>query len=222
MAERDRDEGLVRRAVAGDQAAFTELVRRHERRVFAVSMRMLGREEDALDATQDAFLTVFRKLEQFRGESAFSTWLHRIAVNACYDVLRKRARQPMLHLATDDEREREPGPPVEDHAGAVAGGLDAERALQELPPDFRAVLVLADVQDLAYEEVADVLGVPIGTVKSRLHRGRIALARAMGIEPEPASGRSGSEAAPTRRAPGRRTPARREPHRHPGASQEEP
>jgi RNA polymerase sigma-70 factor (ECF subfamily) len=179
----DDDEALVRLAVAGDQSAFTELVRRHERRVFAVAVRMLGREEDALDATQDAFLTVYRKLEQFRGESAFSTWLHRIAVNACYDLLRKRARQPMLHLATDDDREFEPGPPVDDHAGAVAGELDAERALAQVSPDFRAVLVLADVQDLSYEEVADILGVPIGTVRSRLHRGRIALGKAMGLSP---------------------------------------
>jgi RNA polymerase sigma-70 factor (ECF subfamily) len=196
VADPERDEALVRRAVAGDRAAFTELVRRHERRMFAVAVRMLGREEDALDATQDAFLTVFRKLEQFRGESAFSTWLHRITVNACYDVLRKRARQPVLHLATDDDREYEPGPPVEDHAGAVAGGLDAQRALEQLPPDFRAVLVLADVQDLSYEEVADILSIPIGTVRSRLHRGRLALGKAMGLPADAATGRASREPAP--------------------------
>jgi RNA polymerase sigma-70 factor, ECF subfamily len=196
VADPERDEALVRRAVAGDRAAFTELVRRHERRMFAVAVRMLGREEDALDATQDAFLTVYRKLEQFRGESAFSTWLHRITVNACYDVLRKRARQPMLHLATDDDREHEPGPPVEDHAAAVAGGLDAQRALEQLPPDFRAVLVLADVQDLSYEEVAEILGVPIGTVRSRLHRGRLALGKAMGLSPESTTRRTPREPAP--------------------------
>jgi RNA polymerase sigma-70 factor (ECF subfamily) len=196
VADPEPDEALVRRAVAGDRAAFTELVRRHERRMFAVAVRMLGREEDALDATQDAFLTVYRKLEQFRGESAFTTWLHRITVNACYDVLRKRARQPMLHLATDDDREHEPGPPVEDHAGAVAGGLDAQRALEQLPPDFRAVLVLADVQDLSYEEVADILGVPIGTVRSRLHRGRLALGKAMGLSPESTTRSTPREPAP--------------------------
>jgi RNA polymerase sigma-70 factor (ECF subfamily) len=197
VAVPEPDEELVRRTVAGDRAAFPELVRRHERRMFAVAVRMLGREEDALDATQDAFLTVYRKLEQFRGESAFSTWMHRITVNACYDVLRKRARQPMLHLATDDDREYEPGPPVEDHAEAVAGGLDVQRALEQLPPDFRAVLVLADVQDLSYEEVADVLEIPIGTVRSRLHRGRLALGKAMGLSP-PTSARTTSRE-PTRR-----------------------
>jgi RNA polymerase sigma-70 factor, ECF subfamily len=182
VAAPDPDDQLVRRAVEGDQGAFTELVRRHERRVFAVTMRMLGREEDALDATQDAFLTVFRKIDQFRGESAFTTWLHRIAVNACYDILRKKARQPVLHLAGEDDRMPEAGPPVADHAGDVAGGIDVARALLEVPEDFRAVLVLADVHDLAYEEIAAILDIPTGTVKSRLHRGRVALARVMGVE----------------------------------------
>jgi RNA polymerase sigma-70 factor, ECF subfamily len=182
VAAPDPDDQLVRRAVDGDQSAFTELVRRHERRVFAVTMRMLGREEDALDATQDAFLTVFRKLDQFRGESAFTTWLHRIAVNACYDILRKKARQPVLHLAGEDDRMPEAGPPVADHAGDVAGGIDVARALLEVPEDFRAVLVLADVHDLAYEEIAAILDIPTGTVKSRLHRGRVVLARVMGVE----------------------------------------
>jgi RNA polymerase sigma-70 factor (ECF subfamily) len=176
------DDLLVRRAAKGDEAAFTELVRRHERRVYAVAMRMLGREEDALDATQDALLTLFRKAGQFRGESAFTTWLHRITINACYDILRKRARQPMLHLATEEGPEREPGPPVEDHSAEVAGGIDTERALREVPEDFRAVLILADVHDLPYEEIAEILEIPIGTVKSRAFRGRVVLARAMGVD----------------------------------------
>ena len=182
MAGSEPDDLLVRRASNGDHAAFTELVRRHEGRVYAVAMRMLGREEDALDATQDTLLTVYRKIGQFRGDSAFSTWLHRITINACYDILHKKARQPMLHVVDEDDREHEPGPPVEDHAAAVAGGIDAARALQEVPEDFRAVLILADVHDLAYEEIAEILEVPIGTVKSRVYRGRVALARAMGLE----------------------------------------
>ena len=200
MAGSEPDDVLVRRVVDGDQGAFTELVRRHEGRVFAVAMRMLGREQDALDAAQDAFLTVYRKAEQFRGESAFTTWLHRITVNACYDILRKKARQPLLRAVGDDEREAEPGPPVEDHAAAVAGGIDVERALREIPDDFRAVVILADVHDLPYEEIATILEIPTGTVKSRLHRGRAALGRAMGLEAEPA----------------------REPGRAPGASEEGP
>jgi RNA polymerase sigma-70 factor (ECF subfamily) len=185
VAGSEPDAVLVRRVVDGDQGAFTELVQRHEGRVFAVALRMLGREEDALDAAQDAFLTVFRKAGQFRGESAFTTWLHRITVNACYDILRKRARQPLLRAVGDDEREAEPGPPAEDHAAAVAGGIDAERALAEVPEDFRAVLILADVHDLAYDEIATILEIPTGTVKSRLHRGRAALGRVMGLEAGP-------------------------------------
>jgi RNA polymerase sigma-70 factor, ECF subfamily len=193
----DPDDRLVGRAAQGDQEAFTELVRRHERRVFAVTMRMLGREEDALDATQDAFLTVFRKIGQFRGESAFTTWLHRIAVNACYDILRKKSRQPVLHLASEDDYRQEEGPPVADHAAAVAGGIDVARALLEVPEDFRAVLILADVHDLAYEEIAAILEIPVGTVKSRLHRGRVALAQVIGSETSTGPGEHGAATRPS-------------------------
>jgi RNA polymerase sigma-70 factor (ECF subfamily) len=194
------DEELVEGYLGGRAEAFEELVRRHEGRVYAVCMRMLGREEDARDAAQDAFLQVLRKLSQFRGDAAFGTWLHRIAVNACYDQLRKKARQPVLHLAVDDDRgpEPEPGPPIPDHAEDVVGGIDVQRALLEVPVDFRAVLVLHDVQDLGYEEIAAILDVPVGTVKSRLHRGRIALGKAMGLAP---SGEPGPAARPSEERP---------------------
>jgi RNA polymerase sigma-70 factor, ECF subfamily len=179
------DEVLVHRFNEGDRDAFALLVERHERRVYNVAYRILGREEDARDATQDAFLAALRKLSGFRGEARFTTWMHRVTVNACYDLLRKQSRQPMLHLvADDDERAPEPGPPVEDHGDEVASTTDVERALAEVPIEFRAVLVLHDLQDVAYEEIARILEVPIGTVKSRLHRGRIALARAMGLAGE--------------------------------------
>jgi RNA polymerase sigma-70 factor (ECF subfamily) len=175
------DEHLVQRFLAGDAGAFTELVTRHERRVYGLCLRILGDREDAADAAQDAFLIIVRKLEQFRGESAFSTWLHRVTVNVCYDHLRKARRRPVLHRLDDDRPEPETGPPVPDHADAVAGSQDVAAALAEVPEDFRVALVLADVQDLPYEEIARVLDVPVGTVKSRVHRGRIALALAMGI-----------------------------------------
>ena len=178
------DEVLVRRFLEGDRDAFGTLVERHERRVYNLAYRILGREEDARDATQDAFLAALRKLSGFRGEALFTTWMHRVTVNACYDLLRKKSRQPMLHLVgEDDELAPEPGPPAEDHGDEVAGTADVERALAKVPLEFRAVLVLHDVQDVAYEEIARILDVPIGTVKSRLHRGRIALAKAMGLRP---------------------------------------
>lgn len=183
MSDPASDQDLVRRYLDGDAGAFSALMQRHQQRVYAVCVRVLGNREDAADAVQDAFLSALRKLDQFRGDALFTTWLHRVAVNACYDILRKRARQPMLHLADDpDAPSREEGIPAPDHADEVAGTSDAAAALALVPEEFRVALVLADVQDMAYEQIAKVLDVPIGTVKSRVHRGRLALARAMGIE----------------------------------------
>jgi RNA polymerase sigma-70 factor (ECF subfamily) len=193
MRSEPRDEDLVGRAVAGDISAFGILVERHERRVYNLAFRMTGREEDARDATQDAFLTALRRLSTFRGDAAFTTWLHRVTVNACYDLLRKRGRGPMLER--DPERSVEPAP-VADHADDVDLSVDVRRALLEVPEDYRVVMLLHDVHDLPYEEVAKIVGVPVGTVKSRLHRGRVALARIMGLPglgerrtaPEPSDG----------------------------------
>ena len=183
MSDPPADDELVRRYLAGDGDAFTTLMERHQQRVFAVCMRVLGNGEDAADAVQDAFLSALRKLSQFRGDALFTTWLHRIAVNACYDILRKRRRQPLLHGVEDpDGPGHEEGIPAEDHADEVAGTRDAAAALARVPEEFRVALVLADVQDMPYEEIARVLDVPVGTVKSRVHRGRLALARAMGLD----------------------------------------
>lgn len=177
------DEDLVRRFKAGDTDAFTTLVQRHQQRVFSVCMRILGDTEAAADVAQDTFITVLRKIEGFRGDSAFTTWLHRVAVNACYDELRRKRRRPMLHVMAEDDREYEPGPPVVDHADDVAGERDAAWALARISEEFRVAVVLADVHDMAYEQIAHVLEVPIGTVKSRVHRGRLALANVMGLDP---------------------------------------
>ena len=178
------DEHLVKRFLAGDAGAFTELVGRHERRVYALCVRILGDRDDAADASQDAFLMVVRKLDQFRGDAAFSTWLHRVTVNVCYDHLRSAKRRPLLHRV-DDDHPLETGPPIPDHADAVADAHDVAAGLAAVPEDFRIALVLADIQDLPYDEIARVLDVPVGTVKSRVHRGRVALARAMGLAGEP-------------------------------------
>ena len=204
----DSDEELVRRFLQGESDAFSTLVQRHETRVYNVCLRILGDREDARDATQEAFLTALRKLSQFRGDAAFTTWLHRVAVNACYDSLRKRKRQPMLRLATDEDhkREVEPGPAEPDPADALAASIDVSRALSQVPEDYRIALVLADVRDLPYEEIARVLDLPLGTVKSRVHRGRIALARALGLDAgrqgvgapvEPGHGSEPERASPT-------------------------
>ena len=176
----ERDEDLVRRYLEGDVQAFGALVERHERRVYNLALRMTGREEDARDATQDAFLSALRKLKTFRGEAAFTTWMHRVTVNACYDLLRKRQRAPLLHERDEEQGPHRPEPASPDHAEAVELSIDVRQALLQVPVDFRVVLILCDVQDLAYEDAAAALGVPVGTVKSRLHRGRVALARALG------------------------------------------
>jgi RNA polymerase sigma-70 factor (ECF subfamily) len=199
VTDADPDEVLVRRFLDGDASAFATLVQRHEQRVFNLAMRILGREEDARDATQDAFLSALRKLSGFRGEAAFTTWMHRVTVNACYDVLRKQARGPVLHrVAEGEDALPEPGPPAPDHADEVAGTTDVARALATLPLEYRAVLVLHDVNDVSYEDVARILEVPLGTVKSRLHRGRLALATALGLASprEPSGPASASERKP--------------------------
>src|SRR5207244_2309538 len=129
MGDDAPDRELVRRSAEGDRFAFAQLVRRHERRVYNLAYRMLGREEDARDATQDAFLTAMRKLSSFRGDAAFTTWMHRVTVNACYDILRKRKREPSLQLPEDvDTGDRQP-----DHAEATAAAVDVQRALLQLP-----------------------------------------------------------------------------------------
>jgi len=171
------DAELVARASGGDDRAFAELVKRHERRVYNVTYRLLGREEDARDATQDTFLSCYRRLSSFRGDAAFTTWLHRIAVNASYDMLRRRKGTV---LGQDELPEP---PPEPNHSDRAAAAVDVQRALSQVPLEYRAVLVLCDIQGLAYDDAAEILDVPLGTVKSRLHRGRIALGRALGVQP---------------------------------------
>jgi RNA polymerase sigma factor (sigma-70 family) len=194
----DTDERLVRRFQEGSADAFEVLVQRHGTRVYNLCFRILGDPEEAADASQDTFLAALRKLNTFRGDSAFTTWLHRVAVNACYDSLRRKRRRPLLQIVRDEDDDRpEPSLPSPDHADQVVFSVDVARALMEVPEEFRVVLVLADVQDLPYDEIARVLGIPVGTVKSRVFRGRAALGRALGPargEPSRASRASEEEA----------------------------
>jgi RNA polymerase sigma-70 factor, ECF subfamily len=194
----DTDERLVRRFQEGSAEAFEVLVQRHGTRVYNLCFRIVGDPEEAADASQDTFLSALRKLNTFRGDSAFTTWLHRVAVNACYDSLRRKRRRPLLQIVRDEDDDRpEPSLPSPDHADQVVFSVDVGRALMEVPEEFRVVLVLADVQDLPYDEIARVLEIPVGTVKSRVFRGRAALGRALGTargEPSRASRASEEEA----------------------------
>jgi RNA polymerase sigma-70 factor (ECF subfamily) len=164
------DEELLEQFLQGDEHAFTELVRRHEDRIFALALKMTGNRTDALDATQDTFILAFRQASKFRGDSAFGTWLYRIGINASKDLLRKRNRLPEpsdeLHESRD---EQSGGPGVEDR---VATRLDVKRALSDLNDDYREAVCLHDLGGVSYEEIATVTGVSIGTVKSRISRGR--------------------------------------------------
>lgn len=189
----ETDEDLVRRFQDGTAGAFDILVERHQGRVYNLCLRVLGDPDEAADASQDAFVAAIRKLHTFRGEAAFTTWLHRVTVNACYDSLRRKRRRPLLHVLDDEGEERpDPAPPVPDHAERVGLSIDVERALRTVPDEFRVALVMADVEDLPYDRIADILQIPVGTVKSRVFRGRAALGRALGIG-EPADRSRASE-----------------------------
>jgi RNA polymerase sigma-70 factor (ECF subfamily) len=172
------DPDLVRRFQQGQEEAFVQLMRRHERRVYNLAYRMLGDAEEARDAAQETFLSCFRNLGKFRGDAAFSTWLHRIAANVCFDALRKRSKGPVEAI-----RFHEPVA-APDHGDQTATSIDVQRALLSVSPEFRAVLILHEIQDVPVEEIAAALELPVGTVKSRLHRGRVTLGRALAWEPE--------------------------------------
>ncbi len=173
----DVDAALIERYLAGDVAAFDELMRAHEDRVFAICLRMLRDREAALDATQETFITVFRKADQFAGRSAFSTWLYRVAVNTCYDTARRIQRRRADPLP----EHRDPADSsAEDDLASVEVRAEIEEALAGLPAEFRAAVVLADVEGLALQSVSEILGVPVGTVKSRVFRGRRMLAGKLG------------------------------------------
>lgn len=170
----------VEAARRGDVAAFNRLVERYERLAYNVAYRTLGQPEEAADATQDAFLSAFRAIRGFRGES-FKAWLLRIVVNACYDQLRHRQRHPtesLEALAEDHETDLAPPSPGPGPELAALSSETAEviqQALDRLSPDHRLVAILCDVQGLSYEEAAAALEVALGTVKSRLSRARTQL-----------------------------------------------
>ncbi|MFI0895297.1 RNA polymerase sigma factor SigM [Streptomyces sp. NPDC020983] len=171
------DADLLARHVAGEPDAFGELVRRHRDRLWAVALRTLGDREEAADAVQDALVSAFRSAHTFRGQSAVTTWLHRITVNACLDRVRRAAARRTATMADDDSLEAHLEPQESAEAPAEREELHREllRALATLPPEQRAALVLVDMQGYPVAEAAAVLAIPEGTVKSRCARGRARL-----------------------------------------------
>ena len=165
------DNSLIKRSCSGDLDAFEHLVRAHQDRIYNLAYRITGNHEDAADAAQDAFVRAYQALPRFRGEASFSTWVYRIATNAALDLVRRRPQVPPVELPADQASSDDPA--AEAHRREVNRRVHA--AVGRLPDEYRAVVVLRDLQGLAYDEIANVLHVPIGTVRSRLSRGREAL-----------------------------------------------
>jgi RNA polymerase sigma-70 factor (ECF subfamily) len=189
------DEELLTRHLDGDRGAFAELLTRHERRVYGICLRMLGNPEDAADATQEAFLAVLRKAGTFRGGAAFSTWLYRVAMNAAIDQGRRRMRVRAVPLGDQLEAAAPVEGGSEDPGDTVATAVTVQTALASIPGEFRAAVVLCDLCRLPYSDAAEVLEVAVGTVKSRVFRGRAALAKELrALDPRAAA--AGQAAAP--------------------------
>ena len=169
------DADLVEAARDGDAAALDTLLRRHHPRLLVLCRRLTGDPTDAEDACQEVLITLARGLRRFDGRSAFTTWAYRVATNTCLDELRRRRRRPVPGLGPAEEAVAAAGPPTGDPGDGVAARLDVDTALGAIAPDFRAAVVLRDLCQLSYEEIAEVLDVPPGTVRSRIARGRAAL-----------------------------------------------
>lgn len=168
------DEIIVERALTGDAEAFGEIVRRWERRIFALTYGMLGREDEARDATQETFLAAFRNLRGFRGEAKVSSWLHRIAVNQC--ITRQRRAKVRSESALEDEQEKQAerfATPVDHSPVTLVEGRQetaaVRRAINSLPVELRQVVIMKEFEELTFREIADVLDLPLSTVKSRLY-----------------------------------------------------
>ena len=170
-----REEKWIAAAREGDQGAFEELVRLYEKRVLALTQRMCKNPEDAAEAAQEAFFAAWRGLKNFRGDSSFSTWIYRLASNACVDLLRREGKQQAAVSLDDGELNLDvPSAAASPQEEAERRELreQIEEGLRALPPEYRAALVLREIQQLRYDEIGEALGVDIGTVKSRINRGR--------------------------------------------------
>jgi RNA polymerase sigma-70 factor (ECF subfamily) len=173
---RDGDDALARRAAHGDRRALEVLLDRHADLVHAVCRRIVAHPEDALDATQEAMIAIARGIERFDGRAAFTTWCYRIATNAAIDELRRKQRRPR----PADPDGPEPVAVASGPDDVVAARLDVDAALRHVPDEFRVAVVLRDLCDLDYAEIAEVLDIPPGTVRSRISRGRAILVERLG------------------------------------------
>jgi RNA polymerase sigma-70 factor (ECF subfamily) len=176
------DEELVARSIRGDADSFNELVLRWERPIYALAYRTIGREEDARDVCQETFLRAFRALPAFRGQAKFSSWLYRIALNLCRDWMRRERRAPIVQTPEDVDlmdlaTAAEPSESIEDLVARKDMTRLVENAMTRLPEEQRTAIVLKEYHGLTFQEIADLMGCPLSTVKTRLYQGLTVLRR---------------------------------------------
>lgn len=169
------DRALVDRHLKGDPDAFPQIVAIHEKRVYSVAYRMVGNSEDARDVSQEVFINAFRALPRFRVDAPLSVWFYRSTVNSSINLLRKR--RPVSSLDETAAGVPDEHRPPDELAMAASLGEAVREAIEMLPDEYRAAVTLRDLEDLDYQQIAEILEVPIGTVRSRLHRGRAMLAQ---------------------------------------------
>ena len=176
---REQEAAIVRKVLKGDTNAFETLVLEYEKNVYNIALRMTGNSEDASDMTQEAFIKAFNSLQSFRGDSKFSVWLYRIVSNVCLDFLRSRNRRPTVSLSVEDDDGEDTQLDVADEIQSPELLLDRKltresvrRGLDSLPPDYRQILLLREIQGFSYKEISKALHLEVGTVKSRIFRAR--------------------------------------------------
>lgn len=176
---REQEAAVIQAVLDGDVNAYEALVKEYEKNVYNLALRMTGNSEDAADMAQEAFIKAYNSLTAFRGDSKFSVWLYRIVSNVCLDFLRSRSRKQTVSLSTENDDGEEVELDIADKTHSPEQLLDrsltrdaVRRGLAALPPDHREILLLREIQGLSYEEIADVLGLEAGTVKSRIFRAR--------------------------------------------------
>ena len=184
------DEELVARSKTGDAESFNQLVKRWERPIFALAYRTLGREEDARDVTQETFMRAFRALGGFKGDAKFSSWLYRITLNLCRDLMRKNRRAPLVAVpegveVEDLASEQGPTETVEDLAARSEMSREVARAMAHLPAEQRQAIILKEYHGLTFQEIADLMRCPLSTVKTRVYQGLSTLRKQLGEQLTP-------------------------------------
>lgn len=185
---------LIQASAAGDERAFEQLYHHYSRRVYSLCLRLLGNPADAEDVTQEVFLQLHRKLKTFRGDAAFTTWLYRLTVNAALMHLRKSVVRHE-HAEEDEQLKALTDHGARERPGRLLDRIALERAIRALPPGYRAVFILHDIEGYEHEEIARMLGISVGTTKSQLHKARMRLRQLLTLPPHSSRGRESQRAA---------------------------